>query len=209
MTDVKICGITRLQDLQACLSLPVRYIGFNFVPTSKRLVTLADAARLSVQLPAGVRSIGLFADPADEDIHAVIPHMRLDMIQLHGGETPSRVAEIKAQTGLQVMKAIPVAGVGDLACVPDYEAVCDWLLFDAKNEHGQSGGLGRVFDWSVLSAVALNRPWMLAGGLTADNVGDAVRRLSPDAVDVAGGVETPPGEKDACKIRQFVEAVRS
>lgn len=209
MTDIKICGITRYPDLQACLALPVRYIGLNFVPHSRRFINIADAARLSAHIPTGMRCVGVFADPDDAELDAMIPHLHLDMIQLHGSESPGRVAAIKARTGVQVMKAIPVATKEDMAQLPGFDAASDWLLFDAKNEQGKSGGLGQVFDWSILSDVSPNKPWMLAGGLTADNVAQALSALNPDAVDVAGGVESAPGEKGPCKIAQFVEAVRS
>lgn len=209
MVDIKICGLTRMQDLDECIALPVRYVGLNFIPTSKRYINPRDASWLSARVPTGMRCVGLFADPDDAYLLSVIPHIHLDMIQLHGNETPGRVAAIKALTAIPVMKAIPIADQADLAQLEGYSAICDWLLFDAKAGHGQSGGLGQAFDWSLLRDVEITKPWMLAGGLTADNVAQALDVLSPDAVDVSSGVEgAHAGQKDPCKLRRFVDAVR-
>lgn len=210
MTEIKICGLTRMQDLDSCIDLPIRFVGLNFVTASKRYINPKDAAWLSGRVPTGMRCVGLFANPSDTYLLSVIPHIHLDMIQLHGQETPDRIAEIKALTSLPVMKAIAIADKTDLKQLSGYEAVCDWILFDAKSPDGESGGLGKVFDWSILQDVTISKPWMLAGGLTADNVAHALSVLSPDVVDVSSGVEGDIiAEKDACKLQQFVDAVRS
>jgi len=141
---------------------------------------------------------------------AVIPRLTPGLIQLHGTETPQRVAAIKARFGLPVMKALKIAGPEDLEPLPLYEDVADWILFDAKAPSGSTlpGGNGVVFDWNVLKSVKPRRPWMLSGGLTPENVGEALKVLKPHAVDVSSGVEDAPGRKNADKIRAFIQAVK-
>lgn len=135
--------------------------------------------------------------------------MPLDMIQLHGNESPARVAEIRARCAMPVMKAIRIANPDDLAPVPAYEDVADWLLFDTKTEGPLTGGTGHAFDWNILKGRRFKKPWMLGGGLNAGNVGEALSLLKPDAVDVSSGVESARGVKDAAKIREFIMAVRT
>lgn len=209
MTDIKICGLTQLDQLQACTRFPVKYLGFVFVPESGCYIAPHDAAWLAGQAPTSHKTVGLFADADDETIMDVIAKVPLSMIQLHGDEAPERVAHIAAMTSMPISKAIPIFDHVDRAMLRAYEAVSDWLLFDTKTADGRTGGSGEVFDWSLLKDLQLSRPWMLAGGLNATNVGQALSILSPTAVDVSSGVETARGKKDACKIQEFVEAVRS
>ncbi len=206
---VKICGLRDPENLCAAVEAGARFVGFVFYEPSPRHVRPDVAQKLAQMVPTGVRSVGLFVNPDDAYLNAILGGIQLDMIQLHGDESPARAAEIRARYGCEVMKAIRVSSSEDLAGIEDYEAVCDWLLFDAQPaECGQYGGAGEVFDWDILAGRRFSKPWMLAGGLTVDNVGDALARLSPDAVDVSSGVERARGEKDAEKIAAFIDAVR-
>ncbi len=163
-------------------------------------------------LPTGVRAVGLFVDPTDEELEAVLGKVQLDMIQLHGTETPERVQNIKKRFSMPVIKAFPVRTAEDIERSGDYVSCADWFIFDAKPMPGQAGsdlpgGTGQVFDWSLLEGRVFTKPWMLSGGLTPDNVGAALSTLSPEAVDVSSGVEKQRGEKDPEKIQAFLKAV--
>jgi phosphoribosylanthranilate isomerase len=160
-------------------------------------------------LPTGVRSVGLFVDASDDQIADVTGRVPLDMLQLHGHETPHRVADIRARFGIPVMKAIPVATAEDLKPLTDYEAVADWILFDAKppkHVTALPGGTGIAFDWQLLQRVKVARPWMLAGGLTAANLAEAVALTGAMMVDVSSAVEDRPGVKSVARIRAFLAA---
>lgn len=206
MSDVKICGLSTPDALTAAIEAGADFVGFVFHPKSPRFVSLEVAAYLASYVPAHVRKVGLFVDPSDELLQQTLDAVRLDMLQLHGHESPGRVMEIKHQFGVPVMKALSVATEDDLAMVPGFEVAADWLLFDAKGTPDMPGGNGLPFDWTLLKDFASSRPWMLAGGLTAENVAQALSVLDPDAVDVSSGVESAPGIKDADKIRAFVKA---
>lgn len=155
--------------------------------------------------------MGLFVDPSDDLLREVLDHAALDVIQLHGHESAGRVAEVKAFTGLPVMKAVGLSGPADLPQLMDYGVAADMLLVDAKPPAGADlpGGNGLAFDWRLLVGRHWLRPWMLAGGLTPDNVAEAVRLTGAPVVDVSSGVECAPGIKDVALIRAFVEAARS
>lgn len=160
-------------------------------------------------LPTGVRAVGLFVDAGDAEIGAVTGRVPLDLLQLHGNETPQRVAEIRGRFGLPVMKAIRVATADDLMPLPDYEAVADWILFDAKppeNVTTLPGGTGIAFDWQLLQTVSVRKPWMLSGGLNAANLGEAVSLTRARMADVSSGVEDRPGSKSVERIREFLAA---
>jgi len=207
--NVKICGISEPETLKAACKAGARFIGFVFYPPSPRYVSLETAHSLALQIPTGVRSVGLFVDPTNEELEEILGGTPLDMIQLHGHESPARVAEIKERFAMPVIKALPVASAEDIDNSQKYEESCDWLLFDAKPPKGSDnpGGLGQSFDWGLLEGRSFKKPWMLSGGLTADNVSEALSRLTPDAVDVSSGVESQRGVKDADKIRQFIKKV--
>ena len=178
-----------------------------FYPPSPRALTPDIAANLARMLPTGVRSAGLFVDASDDLIADVTARVPLDMLQLHGDETPRRVAEIRGRFETPVMKAIRVATADDLALLPEYEAVADWILFDAKppkHVTALPGGTGIAFDWQLLQRVKIARPWMLAGGLTAANLAEAVSLTGAKMVDVSSGVEDRPGEKSVALIREFL-----
>ena len=207
----KICGIKTPEALQVAVQNGARFVGFVFFPPSPRHVAIDTAKALALTLPTGVRSVGLFVDPTDAQLDAVTGRVQLDMIQLHGAETPQRVAEIKGKYALPIIKAIPVNDAEDITAARDYEDHVDWLLFDAKPPAGSDvpGGTGQSFDWALLKGLEFSKPWMLSGGLSADNVSDALSVLFPDAVDVSSGVESSRGEKDIEKISAFLAAVKA
>ena len=207
--DVKICGVRTPEALHAAAEAGARAVGFVFYPPSPRALTPDIARDLSRMLPTGVRAVGLFVDASDAEIGAVTGRVPLDLLQLHGRETPRRVAEIRGRFGLPVMKAIRVATGDDLAPLADYEAVSDWILFDAKppkNVTSLPGGTGIAFDWQLLRNVTVGKPWMLSGGLTADNLAEAVSLTGAKMADVSSGVEDRPGVKSVERIREFLAA---
>ena len=205
---VKICGLTRPDHLDAAARAGARYAGFVFFPKSPRHLAIADAAALAGSAPVGMARVGLFVNPDDATLDATLAQVPLDILQLHGAEAPARVTEVKARTGLPVMKAVGIAGPADLDALWDYGLVADLLLVDAKPAPGAAlpGGNGLSFDWRLLAGRRLLRPWMLAGGLTPGNVAEAIRLTGAPAVDVSSGVESAPGVKDPDLIRAFVAA---
>ena len=207
---VKICGLRTLADVAAVAAARAAYAGFNFFPKSPRSVTPAEALPLVLAAPPGLAKVALVVDADDAMLDALTEALPLDMLQLHGKESPDRVAEIRARYGLPVMKAVGVADEGDLAAVFDYSLVADQILVDAKPPKNAvlPGGNGLTFDWRLVAQRRWLRPWMLAGGLTAENVAEAVRLTNARQVDVASGVESAPGVKDAAKIAAFVRAAR-
>ena len=210
MTAVKICGLSDPQNLQTAIDAGTRFVGFVFYEPSPRNVSFDTAWNLARAVPTSIRSVGLFVDPEDELLERVLTGIQLDMVQLHGNETPGRVAEIKDKYKMEVMKAIRVREESDLDGIEGFEAAADWLLFDSKPEKATlPGGTGHSFDWSLLEGRTFSKPWMLGGGLSPENVGDAIKQLSPNAVDVSSGVESAPGQKDPAKIKAFIEAVKS
>lgn len=207
---VKICGLKTPGDVAAVARAGAAYAGFNFFPKSPRFVTPEAARALALEAPDGLCKVALVVDADDSVLDAIVAGVPLDMIQLHGHETPARVAEIKARHGLPVMKVIGVAEEADLAGLLDYQLVADQILVDAKAPKGAvlPGGNGLTFDWRLLVGRKWLKPWMLAGGLTPDNVAQAIQRTGARQVDVASGVESAPGVKDAGKIAAFVAAAQ-
>lgn len=206
----KICGLSEPESLRAAVAGGARYVGFVFYPRSPRAIAPPMAAELARLLPTGVRSVGLFVDPDDEFLEHVTGQVPLDLIQLHGGETPRRIVEIKSRYALPVMKAIKIGGPEDLTAALEAAEVADRLLFDAKPPAKVSalpGGNGIAFDWTILAGRRWPRPWMLSGGLTVDNVAEAVRVTGATEVDVSSGVEDRPGHKDPALVRSFLSAV--
>jgi phosphoribosylanthranilate isomerase len=206
VAQAKICGLRTAEALDAAVAAGAAAVGFVFFPPSPRAVAPAEAAALAARAGAALR-VGLFVDPADDLLARTAAF--LDVVQLQGGETPARVADIGTRFGRPVWKAIGVAVPADLRAADDYPAA-ERLLIDAKPAPGAAlpGGNGAAFDWSVLAADPPARPWVLAGGLTAETVGAAIRATGADFVDVSSGVESEPGRKDVAKIRAFVEAAR-
>lgn len=205
---VKICGLRSLQDLDAVAAAGAAYAGFVFFPKSPRHLTLPQARELALAAPPGLAKVALVVDADDATLDAITEAMPLDMLQLHGHESPDRVAEIRARYGLPVMKAVGVADEGDLAALFDYVLVADQILLDAKPPKNAAlpGGNGLSFDWRLVAQRRWLRPWMLAGGLTPANVAEAIRLTNARQVDVSSGVESAPGVKDPTRIRAFVRA---
>lgn len=207
---VKICGLRTVADVAAVAAADAAYAGFVFFPKSPRHLTFAQARELALAAPVGLAKVALTVDATDAALDEMIEAVPLDMLQLHGHETPDRVAEIRARYGLPVMKAVGVADEGDLAAIFDYSTVADQLLIDAKPpKHADlPGGNGLSFDWRLVAQRRWLRPWMLAGGLTPENVAEAVRLTNARQVDVSSGVESAPGVKDAARIAAFVAAAQ-
>lgn len=209
-TAVKICGLSEPETLRAACENGARFVGFVFYPPSPRAVTIDTAYELARQVPTGVRSVGLFVDPSDVFLDQVTGAVQLDMIQLHGNETPQRITEIKQRTHMPVMKAIRVASRDDLADLDAIERAADWILFDAKPAGADlPGGTGERFDWNILKGLNFDKPWMLSGGLDAGNAAEALSTLSPTAVDISSGVESTRGVKDASKIKDFLDTLKN
>jgi phosphoribosylanthranilate isomerase len=204
----KICGLSSEAAVAAAVAGGAAYVGFVFYPPSPRSLSPARAGELCAAVPAAVRRVALFVDADDAAIAAVLAAAPIDILQFHGAETPERVADAKHRFDRQVMKAVAIAGNGDLAVAARYEAVADLLLFDAKPPPGATrpGGNGLAFDWQLIAGRDWRLPWMLSGGLTAELLPEAVRISGAAAVDVSSGVETAPGEKNLAKIRAFLGA---
>ncbi len=205
---VKICGLSRPEDVFATASAGAVYAGFVFFAKSPRNISIEQARALAVEAPLGLAKVALLVNPDDALLMAVNSAVPLDMIQLHGSESPERVAEVKALTGLPVMKAVGVASADDLAALDTYSEVADQILVDAKppKDADLPGGNGLSFDWRLIAGRQWKAPWMLAGGLTPDNVAEAIRLTGAQQVDVSSGVEAAPGVKDAELIGAFVRA---
>lgn len=208
--EVKICGIRDAEGMDAAVAAGADLIGFVFFPPSPRAVRPAEARALSARHAGGPVRVGLFVDPSDEEIAAVLAEVPLGLIQLHGEETPDRAAAIRARFGVPVMKAIGVAGEADLAPVAAFAPVVDRFLFDARPPPGGPlpGGNAQPFEWRLMAGRAVPKPWLLAGGLTPGNVAEAIRTAGAPGVDVSSGVERARGVKDAGLIRAFVAAAK-
>lgn len=207
----KICGINDPVAMQAAVSAGASHVGLVFYPPSPRAVSQQEAAALAALVPRHVTRVGLFVNAEDAAIDTVLEAVPLDMLQLHGAESPERVAALKQRTGLKVMKAIPVAEESDLAGAEAYVTVADWLLFDAKPPKGMTdalpGGNALRFEWRLLAGRRWPLPWMLAGGLDSGNAAEAVRLSGAVILDTSSGVEDSPGKKNPEKIRAFLAAV--
>tara|TARA_R110002124_G_scaffold98538_5_gene244114 strand:- start:1662 stop:2309 length:648 start_codon:yes stop_codon:yes gene_type:complete len=206
--NVKICGLTESADLPAAILAGARYIGFVFFEKSPRHLSLQDAAFMAVSVPEGVCKVALTVDADDAFLDDLLAAVPIDMLQLHGAESPARVQEVKSRYGLPVMKAVGVAGPEDLAKLDAYVKVADQILVDAKPPKGGDlpGGNGLAFDWKLIAGRRWPVPWMLAGGLTPDNVAQAIAMTGARQVDVSSGVESAPGVKDADLIASFCAA---
>jgi phosphoribosylanthranilate isomerase len=207
---VKICGLTQPSDVHAVAQAGAVYCGFVFFPKSPRNVSFQQAAAMAVEAPIGLAKVALTVNADDAFLDALTAAVPLDMLQLHGNETPARVQEVKARYGLPVMKAVGVADATDLPALDDYMKVADQILVDAKPPKNSDlpGGNGLTFDWRLIAGRRWAVPWMLAGGLTAENVAEAIRMTGARQIDLSSGVESRPGVKDAAMIDGFMAAVK-
>ena len=207
----KICGINDPEAMRVAITGGASHVGLVFYPSSPRAVNPGEAMALSTVVPERVQKVGLFVDPEDDQIDKTLFVVKLDMLQLHGDETPDRVRYLKARTGKKVMKVIKVSEPKDLVRAEAYVRIADALMFDAKPPKGMKdalpGGNAVSFDWRILSGRNWPLPWMLAGGLTKDNVGTAVELSGARIVDTSSGVEDVPGHKNVDKIAEFLRAV--
>ena len=208
---VKICGLSTRETLDAALDAGADMVGFVFFPPSPRHIRLETARELGRQARDRAQKVALSVDADDATLAAIVEALQPDILQLHGHETPARVAEIKRKFDREVMKALPVERAADLAILPDYATVADRILFDARPPKGATrpGGLGAVFDWHLLENLDLKLPFMVSGGLHAGNVAEAIRVTRAHGVDISSGVERAPGVKDVEMIREFIRAARA
>ena len=207
--DIKICGLSTAEAVSAALAGGASHVGFIFFDKSPRHVDPGTAGGLRRAARGRASAVAVTVDADDATLDAIVAAMEPDMLQLHGRETPERVAAVKARHGLPVMKAFSVSASADLEPVKAYRGIADRFLFDAKPPKGSTlpGGNGVAFDWRVLAGLDPSVDYMLSGGLNKANVGEALRLLSPPGIDVSSGVESAPGQKDVALIEAFLEAV--
>lgn len=211
MTLVKICGLKTPEDAHVAIEAGADYLGCVFFPPSPRHVSPDLAAEVFDMIgDADVGRVGLFVNPSDDELSTVLNHVRLDLIQLHGDESPERVEEVRQMFALPVMKALPIETADDVVAAKAYDGVADKLLFDAKPPKGATrpGGNAISFDWTLLTDTSWTVPWMLAGGLTVENVQDAIKQSGAKAIDVSSGVEIEKGVKSAELIQSFIARVK-
>jgi phosphoribosylanthranilate isomerase len=206
---VKICGVRTPAVIEAAAEEGADYVGLVLFPKSPRYVEVEAARALAAIARGKIGAVAVLVDPDDVLIDEVAELACADLLQLHGNETPERVAAIKARTGLPVMKAIAITDAADVAKAEAFAGVADYTLFDAKAPAGAAipGGNGVAFDWRVLQGVT--GAFALSGGLTADNVGEAIGISGASLVDVSSGVERSPGEKDVGLVRRFIQKAKS
>ena len=207
--EIKICGIASPATLDAAIAARADYVGLVFYPPSPRYLAIPQAAELGTRAAGRIGAVGLFVDADDATIGDAVGAAKLDALQLHGRETPQRAAELRARFALPVWKVISVASARDIARAAAYAGAADLILFDAKTPRGTlPGGMGLVFDWALLRGYRGALAWGLAGGLSPDNVAEAVRLTGAPLVDTSSGVESAPGVKDVDKIAAFCKAAR-
>ncbi len=208
---VKICGLSTRETLEAAVDAGADMVGFVFFAPSPRHVTLENARKLGEQVRRRALKVALAVDPDDATLDGIVDALSPDLLQLHGRESVARLQAIKRRFGLPIMKALAVGDAADLAPLPAYAAVADRILFDARPPEGATrpGGLGAVFDWRILAKLDLKLPFMVSGGVSAENVADAVRITRAGGVDTSSGVERAPGVKDPAMIEKFIRAARA
>ncbi len=208
--DIKICGLSTPETVTAALEGGASHVGFIFFPKSPRNVTPERAGELREAATGRAQAVAVTVDADDALLDVIVAAMRPDILQLHGKETPERVAEVRERYTLPVMKALSISGPADLLPIQGFVGIADRLLLDAKAPKGSDlpGGNGVSFDWRLLAALDPNLDYMLSGGLNADNVAEAIRIAHPPGLDVSSGVESAPGVKDVARIAAFFEAVK-
>ncbi|ODT30685.1 MAG: N-(5'-phosphoribosyl)anthranilate isomerase [Kaistia sp. SCN 65-12] len=209
--DIKICGLKTDAALDAALSGGASDVGFIFFPKSPRYVDPAEAGCLRQAARGRARAVAVSVDASEAFLDEIVAGMQPDMLQLHGHETPERVAAVRKRYGLPVMKALPVSEAADLAAVGPYLGIADRFLFDARppKDAVLPGGNGVAFDWRILADLDAGIDYMLSGGLSADNIGEALKLANPPGIDVSSGVERRPGVKEPALIEKFFRAVRA
>ena len=209
--DIKICGLKTDGAMAAALAGGASHVGFIFFAKSPRYVEPAEAGRLREAARGKAMAVAVTVDASDAFLDEIVAEMQPDMLQLHGAETPERVAGVKARYGLPVMKALPLSEAADLERMKPFIGIADRFLFDAKPPKGSElpGGNGVAFDWRILAGLDGGVDYMLSGGLNAANIGDALRLANPPGIDISSGVESAPGVKDPALIEQFFRAVRA
>jgi phosphoribosylanthranilate isomerase len=207
---VKICGLSTPETLDAALDAGADMVGFVFFPPSPRHLAFETARVLAGRVRGRAQKVALTVDAEEKFLQSVVEALQPDILQLHGVESTDRIEALRSAFGLSVMKAVPIAVKDDLKRIATYAAVADRLLFDARapRDATRPGGLGNTFDWRLLQNVNPGVPFMLSGGLDADNVGEALRITRAPGIDVSSGVERAPGVKDPDKIRAFIRAAR-
>lgn len=209
--DVKICGLTSVEAIEAAADAGAAYAGFVFYDHSPRNIRPREAPGLAKHVPKGMKRVGVFVEPEDSLLERAIAAARLDVVQLHGEERPERLKSIKARLDVDIWKAIPVSAASDLDRARLYRDHADMILFDARTPKASRlpGGMGIAFDWKFLSHFKHKMPWGLSGGLTAENVTEAIATTGATMLDVSSGVESEPGVKDPARISAFMEAVKA
>jgi len=209
--DVKICGISEAAHAHAAAMYGARWLGFVFFPKSPRNLTVEAARKLAQQLPAGPKRVGVFVDAPDALLESATTALSLNAVQLHGHETPEDAARIKGMLGVRIIKAVTVSTEADLEKAEPYIPNVDRILFDAKPPEGAvlPGGNAVSFPWHILAGKKLPYKWMLAGGLTPENVREAITQSRAGALDVSSGVETAPGKKSSVLIQAFLSAAKA
>lgn len=208
-TKIKICGLTKPEDIELLNTLEVELAGFVFYKPSPRHLTQDRAAQIASRCRPEMQRVALLVDPSDDEVDMALAAISPHHIQLHGHETPERVSEIRRRGACDIIKALPIESADDFATARDYAEVANWFLFDAKpSPDGLPGGNGDAFDWTQISAYDQSQAYLLAGGLSAQNVARAIEISRAPMVDISSGVESAPGEKDPQQIEQFVKAVR-
>jgi len=209
-THVKICGLTRPEDVEAAIRYGASFLGFIVEAKSARRLSVVQAAKLSLPAKSSAKTVAVTVNANDELIEAIITQMQPDYIQLHGDESVDRVAEIARKFSVKTVKAIPISTPADMITAEQYAGVADFILYDAKPPKGETvrGGHGLSFDWNILTTSPLPKTWALAGGLNPENAAEALRRTNAPILDVSSGVERSAGLKDAAKIKAFMETVK-
>ena len=212
-TKIKICGLTKPEDIEVLNALNVELAGFVFYKPSPRHLTQELGVQLAARCRPEMERVALLVDPSDDEVDMALATISPHHIQLHGNESPERVTEIRRRGACDIIKALPIETPADFVQARDYADAANWFLFDAKPSSDAlsgalPGGNGDPFDWAHLSAYDQSQPYLLAGGLNPENVGRALEISQAPMVDISSGVESAPGEKDPERIEQFVKAVR-